>query len=42
MIELGANPAKLISILNYDGMPITAEKIMNEIQAVVKVAALLK
>jgi 2-oxoglutarate ferredoxin oxidoreductase subunit alpha len=40
MIELGANPAKLISILNYDGMPITAEKIMNEIEAVVKVAAM--
>jgi 2-oxoglutarate ferredoxin oxidoreductase subunit alpha len=37
MIELCANPAKLISILNYDGMPITAEKIMNEIEAVVKV-----
>jgi 2-oxoglutarate ferredoxin oxidoreductase subunit alpha len=42
MIELGANPAKLISILNYDGMPITAEKIMNEIEAVVKVAAMQK
>ena len=40
MIELGANPAKLISILNYDGMPITAEKIMNEIEALVKVAAM--
>ena len=37
MIELGANPAKLISILNYDGMPITAEKIITEIEAVVKV-----
>jgi 2-oxoglutarate ferredoxin oxidoreductase subunit alpha len=42
MIELNANPAKLISILNYDGMPITAEKIINEIEAVVKVAALQK
>jgi 2-oxoglutarate/2-oxoacid ferredoxin oxidoreductase subunit alpha len=42
MIELGANPAKLISILNYDGMPITAEKIMNEIEAVVKVPVLQK
>jgi 2-oxoglutarate ferredoxin oxidoreductase subunit alpha len=37
MIELGANPANLISILNYDGMPITAQKIINEIVAVVKV-----
>jgi 2-oxoglutarate ferredoxin oxidoreductase subunit alpha len=37
MIELSANPANLISILNYDGMPITAQKIMNEIVAVVKV-----
>jgi len=42
MIELSANPAKLISILNYDGMPITAEKIITEIEAVVKVAALQK
>jgi 2-oxoglutarate ferredoxin oxidoreductase subunit alpha len=40
MIELSANPAKLISILNYDGMPITAEKIIAEIEAVVKVDAL--
>jgi 2-oxoglutarate ferredoxin oxidoreductase subunit alpha len=39
MIELGANPSKLISILNYDGMPITAQKIITEIEAVVKVAA---
>lgn len=38
MIELSANPAHLISILNYDGMPITAEKIINEIEALVKVA----
>ncbi len=37
MIELSANPTNLISILNYDGMPITAQKIMNEIEAVVKV-----
>lgn len=42
MIELNANPASLISILNYDGMPITAEKIINEIEAVIKVAALQK
>lgn len=37
MIELGANPAKLMSILNYDGMPITAEKIMAEINAATKI-----
>jgi 2-oxoglutarate ferredoxin oxidoreductase subunit alpha len=40
MIELSANPAKLISILNYDGMPITAEKIINEIEAALKVPAM--
>ena len=31
MIELGINPAKLISILNYDGTPITAEVILRQI-----------
>jgi 2-oxoglutarate ferredoxin oxidoreductase subunit alpha len=31
MIELGADPAKLVSILNYDGMPITADNIMNQV-----------
>lgn len=31
MIEMGANPEKLISVLNYDGMPITADNIMNQI-----------
>ncbi|MCB1581590.1 MAG: 2-oxoacid:acceptor oxidoreductase subunit alpha [Xanthomonadales bacterium] len=30
--ELGANPAKFIEILNIDGMPITAEFLVNEIQ----------
>ena len=30
MIELGANPQKLISILNYDGMPITADNIVKQ------------
>lgn len=29
--ELEINPKKLIRILNYDGMPITADKIVNEI-----------
>ncbi|MCD9186864.1 MAG: 2-oxoacid:acceptor oxidoreductase subunit alpha [Pyrinomonadaceae bacterium] len=32
MIELGINPEKLISILNYDGMPITADFIFNRIK----------
>jgi len=31
MIELGANPEKLISVLNYDGMPITADYIYQQI-----------
>jgi 2-oxoglutarate/2-oxoacid ferredoxin oxidoreductase subunit alpha len=35
MIELGTNPEKLVSILNYDGMPITADFIFNRIKAVV-------
>lgn len=32
MIELGIDPAKLISVLNYDGMPITADHIVSEIR----------
>jgi 2-oxoglutarate ferredoxin oxidoreductase subunit alpha len=32
LIELGTNPEKLISILNYDGMPITADFIFNRIR----------
>lgn len=31
MIELNADPKKLISILNYDGMPITADHITKDI-----------
>jgi 2-oxoglutarate/2-oxoacid ferredoxin oxidoreductase subunit alpha len=31
MIELGVDPAKLVSVLNYDGMPITASHIVSEI-----------
>ena len=31
LIELVANHQKLISVLNYDGMPITAENIFNQI-----------
>jgi 2-oxoglutarate ferredoxin oxidoreductase subunit alpha len=33
MIELGADPAKLVSVLNYDGMPITADHIVAEIKS---------
>jgi 2-oxoglutarate ferredoxin oxidoreductase subunit alpha len=32
MIELGVNPNKLISVLNYDGMPITADNILKQIK----------
>ena len=32
MIELGTNPDKLISVLNYDGTPITADNILNQIK----------
>lgn len=35
MIELGADPSKLISILNYDGMPITADFIVKQISKVI-------
>jgi 2-oxoglutarate ferredoxin oxidoreductase subunit alpha len=32
MIELGVNPAKLVSVLNYDGTPITADNIYGQIK----------
>lgn len=32
MIELGTDAAKLISVLNYDGMPITADNIYRQIK----------
>jgi 2-oxoglutarate ferredoxin oxidoreductase subunit alpha len=32
MIELGINPDKLISVLNYDGTPITADNIFEQIK----------
>jgi len=35
MIELGINAAKLISVLNYDGMPITADNIFRQIKDIV-------
>ncbi len=34
MIELGTDPKKLISVLNYDGMPITADNIYRKIRSV--------
>jgi 2-oxoglutarate ferredoxin oxidoreductase subunit alpha len=33
LIELGTDPAKLISVLNYDGMPITADNIYRQIKS---------
>ncbi len=33
MIELGADASKLISVLNYDGMPITADNIFRQIHS---------
>jgi len=33
MIELGVDASKLISVLNYDGMPITADNIFRQIKA---------
>ncbi|HMQ05490.1 MAG TPA: 2-oxoacid:acceptor oxidoreductase subunit alpha [Pyrinomonadaceae bacterium] len=33
MIELGTDAAKLISVLNYDGMPITADNIYRQIKS---------
>ncbi len=31
MIEFSANPTKLVSVLNYDGMPITADNILKQV-----------
>lgn len=33
MIELGVNPEKFVSVLNYDGTPITADNILKQIKA---------
>lgn len=33
MMELNTNPDKLVSVLNYDGMPITADAIVSQIEA---------
>ncbi|HBE81610.1 MAG TPA: hypothetical protein DDW24_02370 [Blastocatellia bacterium] len=32
LIELGVDASKLISVLNYDGMPITADNIFRQIK----------
>ena len=32
MIELGVDPAKIVSVLNYDGTPITADYIYRQIK----------
>jgi 2-oxoglutarate ferredoxin oxidoreductase subunit alpha len=39
MIELGIHSEKLISVLNYDGMPLTADFIYKQIAASLKIAA---
>lgn len=39
MIELQANPDKLVSVLNYDGMPITADHIVRQITNYLKPSA---
>ena len=36
MIELGVDPNKLVSVLNYDGTPITADDILNQIKTNLK------
>lgn len=33
MIELSVNPDKLVSVLNYDGLPITADQIVHSIKS---------
>ncbi|MEZ5345783.1 MAG: 2-oxoacid:acceptor oxidoreductase subunit alpha [Pyrinomonadaceae bacterium] len=33
LIELGIDPKKLVSVLNYDGTPITADNILNQIKS---------
>ena len=32
MVELQADPKKLVSVLNYDGLPITADNIVKQIK----------
>ncbi|MEQ1761500.1 MAG: 2-oxoacid:acceptor oxidoreductase subunit alpha, partial [Pyrinomonadaceae bacterium] len=33
MAELGVDAAKIVSVLNYDGMPITADNICRQIKS---------
>ena len=40
MIELGIDASKLISVLNYDGMPITADNIFRQIKGLISKTAL--
>ena len=40
--ELNVNPNKLVSVLNYDGMPITADNIFGQISNDLKVDAMVK
>jgi hypothetical protein len=42
MIELGASPEKLVSVLNYDGTPITADKIFQQIKSILPDTELTK
>jgi 2-oxoglutarate ferredoxin oxidoreductase subunit alpha len=42
MIELGADPNKIIPVLNYDGMPITADNILKQVTKVLSPAPKLK
>ena len=35
MIELGVDASRLISVLNYDGMPITADNIFRQIKGTI-------
>jgi 2-oxoglutarate ferredoxin oxidoreductase subunit alpha len=42
LIEMGTDPNKLISVLNYNGMPITADNIINQVMAVLSPSPKLK
>lgn len=35
MIEIGSSPDKLVSVLNYNGMPITADNIVKQVLDVI-------
>jgi 2-oxoglutarate/2-oxoacid ferredoxin oxidoreductase subunit alpha len=36
MIEVDADPSKLVSVLNYDGMPVTADNIYRQIKTLIQ------